>query len=1409
MKKLMIMMAAIATGAMTWAASLAQQVTYTVPTDAEVGPTNIVGYTDDFQKPYTDTSAFVHWWMDGFVIGETEDPLTVAVATVDETEKKVLQLESGSESPVLRTFNRVTSDGCDPVDIEDHGTFVDTWVKLSASEGDLEVQTDDKIAVWLQVVEEDSDDQGVVTVPAATNLVVTCGALSQTFVPTTTNVVLDANIVPDTWHRITIRAMKGIANDTATYKNIGFLVYIDGVIAAAKEGAYLDFTDVELSAEAQKYANVRQLFPSLQQDEAATLTAAGFAGVGQIASVNLDTQHSAPAFAKDKTYVAITWDENVTSIVLGDGANMVTTTGVAGTNVIEIVDFSQEGYISPEQTLTIEYAPTFKCDKITGSANLVTFDDDPDGDGKGEAATFSLYEYANGQIDITSQLDRQGAELYVQKSSTGEFKKFGTPLPYVKDIIGAIIAALGSEEITAEDTVKIVLLENEVADTTGDWSEITCGVIFDLNGHSLTASENWTGGWPQDYDIYNYAVIGNIGNLMIMDGEGGGAIIGRGDSRELGGAAVYNGGTLVIGESAGEVITFTGLVANTSEGEAPYMQVLGGQYTDAVPETPGTVKLGTDAAPLEWQRPATEGGYWTLVPVGADVVPYSVTADETAEIEVTIDGDGAPTSGNINVDSKLVVVATAAEGYEYDGNEDFDAGWNWNGEDKSWTFTTIAVKDTPITATVLPATEITYVAQVGNTKYRTLAEAINAATADQTVTLLTSITLTETLTIAKQTAINLAGYTVTFGNGLKNGIVTTEAAENLVISNGCFAVAGTRPNGGLAFQLYRVDATIKDVAMDLTGFEYGLEAETMLDPMVNNWTEPLRYTITCENVDVTGNGSLFHFENVIATLDADCSATLKAGSTPFGAAHNAAIYSSCGAVVTVAGGTYSQEVALQTGDLGGTLIVNGGTFTGDIKSYMGQREKLSKDEWEANIGTITITGGTFDGDFVEEVPGSAKTVWDIKGGTFSADPTKYLAANYATIKNSDDKWDVGLAIIATFMVDDAIYTAQTNIVAFTPDTPTDPAKPNYTFKGWNPAIDVIAENTTYAAQFSANPALLTLPETATGVATMKVYQSADEKATWTEVTIAAGTYAIAAGNFYKVAVTAAQHYDLVADGELVSVAPVTADQEITIEAADLAALVQLHNYTITYKQVNGQLITGLNPATFTIEATVELPTDLGAQLGGTFKGWYANAELTGDQITGWTPGGQTDDVTVYAKIEQVIDDAQAVLDDKVNTTGLTPEQAGLAKENARVMLARLGDKAAVETWIANVYGESAKIDGAKLAEASAENVEIAMKYDIEIMEDPVIEFNATVAATEGNVAAFTFQIKDGDEGEAVSLAKAKVLSMVQYCSTLGSWAPATAADVAVSVDGSAAKVQLKQTAAAAGFMKVVLTPPAE
>ena len=359
-----------------------------------------------------------------------------------------------------------------------------------------------------------------------------------------------------------------------------------------------------------------------------------------------------------------------------------------------------------------------------------------------------------------------------------------------------------------------------------------------------------------------------------------------------------------------------------------------------------------------------------------------------------------------------------------------------------------------------------FVAVAGGKPYATLAAAVAAAQTTDTVALLADVTLTETLEITKTTTIDLAGKTVTFAANLSKGINAPEA-ESLVISNGKITVADDRANIGYSraiYLLHNTSVVFKDLTLDLPGFEYVLNKDCDLAPISDCWDKTLACALVCDNVAINGNGSLFHIENAIATLK-DCATTWDSTLASFGGAHEAAIYSSCGAVTTVDGGIFTAPNALQTGDLGGTLIVNGGEFTGDIKSFMGQRVSRGADEWEQNLGKITITAGTFDGDFVEVVPGSDKMIWDIKGGSFTADPTAYVAEGYAAIKDGD-VWNVGEAIIANFTVDGAIYAAETNIVAFTPAQPADPVKTGYTFTGWLPAIKEISETTEFVAQFT-------------------------------------------------------------------------------------------------------------------------------------------------------------------------------------------------------------------------------------------------------------------------------------------------------------------------------------------------------
>jgi len=303
--------------------------------------------------------------------------------------------------------------------------------------------------------------------------------------------------------------------------------------------------------------------------------------------------------------------------------------------------------------------------------------------------------------------------------------------------------------------------------------------------------------------------------------------------------------------------------------------------------------------------------------------------------------------------------------------------------------------------------------------YASLAAAVTAATADDTVTVLADTTLTSTLEINKTTAINLAGKTITLGDDLTKGFNTADNSGTLTISNGTIAVTGTRGNVAYsrAIMLNKTNGVFKDLTLNVPGFEYVLDQESNLGDVGKTqghyWSDTPAWTLDCDNVAITGNGSLYHIENAVATLN-NCSAAKATGTTCFGNFHDAAIYFSCGSKVTVTGGNFNYDVALQTGYLGGDIDVKSGTFAGTIQSLM--RDDMCV--FTGNNAKISISGGSFTGNFHTEAGEHTVNpmVWDVKGGSFSVDPTAYLADGYYAKANGTNPETWTVAAKTGFMV---------------------------------------------------------------------------------------------------------------------------------------------------------------------------------------------------------------------------------------------------------------------------------------------------------------------------------------------------------------------------------------------------------
>lgn len=180
-------------------------------------------------------------------------------------------------------------------------------------------------------------------------------------------------------------------------------------------------------------------------------------------------------------------------------------------------------------------------------------------------------------------------------------------------------------------------------------------------------------------------------------------------------------------------------------------------------------------------------------------------------------------------------------------------------------------------------------------------------------------------------------------------------------------------------------------------------------------------------------------------------------------------------VVTVAGGTFTQDNFIAIKVDFGTLYVKGGVINsknsyaienwlnanikdnavinGNVSSWTyaegsnsnlnisggtvnGNVESVTYDGAEGKTAKVSITGGTVNGTLSAskynstEINDPTKATIEVTGGTFSTDPSRYLAENSAATKNEDGTYGVAKAYLAqvgetSYYTMDEAFAAQT------------------------------------------------------------------------------------------------------------------------------------------------------------------------------------------------------------------------------------------------------------------------------------------------------------------------------------------------------------------------------------------------
>lgn len=515
-------------------------------------------------------------------------------------------------------------------------------------------------------------------------------------------------------------------------------------------------------------------------------------------------------------------------------------------------------------------------------------------------------------------------------------------------------------------------------------------LTLDLNGCTLN------GGTGTDK-----AALSNLGTITIRDTSADKAgTIKRDDNGTVGETSYYvirNQGTMTI--ESGNVINNSGykkanstgsmvgssLICNGDCDEGGTLTIKGGTFTQknfiaikngalgVLHVTGGTISSDHSAI-QNWFEADITGGkitgqLWTDAwKEGESVGKTTIGGDATftGEIVMDITGSVAPTlaitGGNLNV-TKWRITNAAANA----GAKPAVSGGTFTSE----------VPAEYCAAGFIPTANAdgtygvkagAYVAQIGDVKYETLKDAINAAKAGETVTLL--VNTTEDVTINKDITLDLGGKTLT-NTGSGKATVTIDKGATATVQNGSII-------GGTSYYNIQNNGTATFTGVTATAGNTG-------SSMIDNWG-----TLTIESG--TYEGGL----NVVKSEE--------------------------GSTLTINGGKFTLNYAPDSGAANGVILsagtttINDGEFIQSVTAPKWRYPQVVLVMQETGYTSlVTVNGGTFTNNYSSSTakifhPGKGATSDNlaVKGGTFNKSvPDSYFEDGYFAKKNGSVYETVG------------------------------------------------------------------------------------------------------------------------------------------------------------------------------------------------------------------------------------------------------------------------------------------------------------------------------------------------------------------------------------------------------------------
>ena len=319
------------------------------------------------------------------------------------------------------------------------------------------------------------------------------------------------------------------------------------------------------------------------------------------------------------------------------------------------------------------------------------------------------------------------------------------------------------------------------------------------------------------------------------------------------------------------------------------------------------------------------------------------------------------------------------------------------------------------------------VAQIGEMKYATLQEAVDAATTENsTVTLLKDVTEDITISVGKNITLDLGNSKLTNKSG---DTITVALGATLTITGNSEdeTKVGTVDNvtNGKA-DIVNNGTVILNGGLYLRSEETGTDSETSGDNSYYNILNHGEMTINNDTMVMQETGK---YSSLIVNGYYNYYAEGTDSRQKYVEGINQAAPK-----LTINDGVFFGGVNTIKNDDGGELIINGGGFgneegcavmnnnTATIKGghFIAEGNYVLYSRYindTVNTGKLTVTNGKFEGNLaqINNAPIA------ISGGTFTTDPTAYLAEGYMSPKVGDS-YKVGLETEAVAQIGDNKYT---------------------------------------------------------------------------------------------------------------------------------------------------------------------------------------------------------------------------------------------------------------------------------------------------------------------------------------------------------------------------------------------------